>query len=430
MITMGNIYPKAEYHILKTKKTSKEIREPLGNFYWNDVREGLDKIKDQYKEKIQLIYLDPPFMTGQSFSYRRRIGKKGLIDQVAYRDKWKEGKGQYLDFMRWVFEDVHEMLAPEGSLYLHVDYRTSAYLRVVLDEIFGEDNFLNEIIWHYQSGGRAKRHFSRKHDTILFYQKSNRHYFNPDAIGVPRGNEKRNNMKKGMDEDGRAYWSIKSGGKIYKYYEDSKVYPSDVWTDIPHLHQRNPERTGYGTQKPEALLERIILASSRPGDYVADFFAGSGTTLAVAQKLNRQWIGMDSSDHSIHVCRKRLLKQGEKEDFIIHYSDKKCLFEPEITIDLIKGFNANIKVTLLDYKPTKEMNNAYDNQDIQIKGIDQVDYWAVGYVKDRIFYPVANKIRDDGYQTIGGIIDINCPIEGDVVVHIVDLWGNQFFCRV
>ena len=140
-----------------------------------------------------------------------------------------------------------------------------------IDKIFGEKNFLNEIIWHYQSGGRAKRHFSRKHDNILFYRKSPKHYFNIEAVGKERGTKKRNHMKMQVDNNGKVSWTIKSGGRVYRYYQDSKIYPSDVWTDISHLHQRDPERLGYDTQKPEALLERIILSSSRPGDLVADF---------------------------------------------------------------------------------------------------------------------------------------------------------------
>ena len=154
--------------------------------------------------------------------------------------------------------------------------------------------------------GKGKKHFSRKHDTILFYRKSRDHYFNLEAVGVPRGRTRRNHMKQGIDEEGRVFWSIKSGEKEYRYYEDDKVYPSDVWDDISHLHQRDPERNGYDTQKPEALLERIILSSSRPGDIVADFFAGSGTTLVVAQRLGRNWIGADNGVFSLHTCRKRL----------------------------------------------------------------------------------------------------------------------------
>ena len=124
-----------------------------------------------------------------------------------------------------------------------------------------------------------------------------------------------NNMKRHADENGRIFWSIRSGGKEYCYYEDSIILPSDVWDDIPHLQQKHPERTGYDTQKPEALLERMILSTSRKGDWIGDFFAGSGTTLAAAQKCGRKWLGIDNGDFSIHVCRKRLLQVSPKVCF-------------------------------------------------------------------------------------------------------------------
>ena len=129
-------------------------------------------------------------------------------------------------------------------------------------------------------------------------------FFDPEAVGKPRGPLKRNNMKRQKDKDGRIFWSIRSGGKEYRYYEDSIIIPSDVWDDISHLQQKDPERTGYDTQKPESLLERMVLSTTRQGDWVGDFFAGSGTTLAVAQKNGRKWLAVDKSVFSMYVSRK------------------------------------------------------------------------------------------------------------------------------
>lgn len=293
-----------------------DLQHVIGRFYWCDVLKALPLLLEQYEGKIQVVYMDPPFVTGQVFRFQQPVGAQGwrgnrtyIITHTAYDDLWKSGRDAFLSMMREVLSCVYRLLSPEGSLYLHIDYRTSAYMRIMLDEIFGEENFLNEIIWHYRSGGRAKNHFSRKHDTILFYRKSPQYYFDIESVGVARGKDKRNHMKQQVDEDGRIFWSIRSGGREYRYYEDSKIYPSDVWDDISHLHQKDPERTGYDTQKPEALLERIIKASSRPGDLVADLFAGSGTTLAVAQRLGRRWIGVDNGVFSLHTCRKRLVHQ-------------------------------------------------------------------------------------------------------------------------
>jgi hypothetical protein len=186
----------------------------------------------------------------------------------------------------------------------------------MMDEIFGEENFLNEIIWTYKSGGRSLRHYSRKHDTILFYRKSPSVYFDIAAVGMPRGPQKRNNMKRTVDADGRVCFSIRSGGKTYTYYEDTPIYPSDVWDDIEHMHQRDPERTGFATQKPAALLRRMILASSKEGDLVADFFSGSGTTAAAASALGRHYLAVDSSPAAMGMLRRRQL-EGHREGSLL-----------------------------------------------------------------------------------------------------------------
>jgi len=433
-MSVVQVYPKGEYHYDNRGK-SIDFHNLWGQFYWADVLDGLSNLVDLYRSKIQLIYIDPPFMTGQLFRYRQRIGDKGIIEHVAYRDQWKEGKKDFLDFMSQVFEYAYELLTPDGSFYVHVDYRTSAYLRILLDEIFGEDNFLNEIIWYYRSGGRSKKYFSRKHDNILFYRKSSEHFFNIDAVGVRRGSKKKNNMKKEVDEDGRIFWSIRSAGKVYRYYEDSKVYPSDVWTDISHLHQRDPERTGYDTQKPEALLERIILSSSRPGDYVGDFFAGSGTTLAVATRLNRRWIGIDSSPHSVHVCRKRLLTQDKGKSFAIHYGNNyRSIEEPVLAVEkkqtCIKGAIINT-IRLVDYKPPKDtVRDIKDNEDLGLVGLEHVDYWAVGCIKDGFFYPKSWVKRSDTHTMIKDTIELKESMNNnDIAIHITDVWSNQFFYK-
>lgn len=275
-----------------------------GLFIFGRAEESGERLLSEYRGKVQLIYLDPPFGTGDAFEISRGQKKK-KIKIPAYSDKMSGDA--YMDMMKSVLELCRELMTDDGILYLHVDYRMAAYLRVLLDEIFGKKNFVNEIIWAYKSGGRATKHFSRKHDNILVYRKGRSSYFNIEAVGIPRGPERRNHMKRHVDDTGRVYYSIRSGGKLYKYYEDSLIYPSDVWTDIEHLQQRDPERTGYSTQKPEALLRRIILSSSKEGDIVADLFSGSGTTAATAQKLGRRWIAVDPSPAALMTLRKRLL---------------------------------------------------------------------------------------------------------------------------
>ncbi|NLJ67517.1 MAG: site-specific DNA-methyltransferase [Clostridiales bacterium] len=431
-------YPIGEYHYANNG-TSESLDGPWGTFYWADVLDGLISMVERYEGKIQLVYMDPPFMTGCLYRFRQKIGEKGLLEHIAYSDKWGAGNKHYLDFMKKVFEHVYNLLTPDGSFYLHVDYRTCAYLKIILDKIFGEKNFLNEIIWHYQSGGRAKRHFSRKHDNILFYRKSPKHYFNIEAVGKERGTKKRNHMKMQVDNNGKVSWTIKSGGRVYRYYQDSKIYPSDVWTDISHLHQRDPERLGYDTQKPEALLERIILSSSRPGDLVADFFVGSGTTLSVATKLGRKWVGMDSSPHAMHVCRKRLLGLDVNKDFAIYYKViSRSTSESELVAerqenqhsenrDNLKGVDT---ITITNYKPAKKTQiSVLENPDLDIKGLEYIDYWAVGYIKGDLFYPVEYVWRRDGESAIKNTVALNCSTNQDLVVHLVDILGDQHFYK-
>ena len=271
-----------------------------GRFLLARAEDALAELIAAYEGAVTLIYLDPPFGTGDTFRLRLGKGRRQLA-LPAFDDRMDEAS--YLAWMRTVLTGCKRLLAPDGSLYLHIDYRMSAQLRLMLDDIFGRNNFMNEIIWCYKSGGRTTRRYSRKHDTILFYRRSARVYFNIAAVGEPRGPQRRNHMKRFVDENGRVCFSIRSGGKLYTYYEDTPVYPTDVWTDIEHLQQRDRERVGYGTQKPEALLRRIILASSRPGDLVMDLFSGSGTTAAVAGALGRRFVTVDASPFAMYTTR-------------------------------------------------------------------------------------------------------------------------------
>ncbi|MDL2234812.1 site-specific DNA-methyltransferase [Christensenellaceae bacterium OttesenSCG-928-L17] len=272
-----------------------------GRFLLGRSEDLLPGLLQTHAGKVQLIYLDPPFATGDTFHFQI----DGMrCSRPAYTDVLQ--KEEYLRWMRTLLTGCHALLSPTGAIYLHIDYRMSAHMRLLLDEIFGETNFVNEIIWMYKSGGRSTRHFSRKHDTIFFYRKTKNMYFDIHAVGTPRGAERRNHMKRFIDKDGRVAYSIRSNGKTYVYHEDMPVYPSDVWMDIEHLHQRDPERTGYATQKPEALLRRIVLASSKPGDIVVDLFSGSGTTAAVCAQTGREYLVCDSSPYALYSLRARL----------------------------------------------------------------------------------------------------------------------------
>ena len=278
-----------------------------------------------YRSKVDLIYIDPPFMANTNFKAENTVHvelepacgiqadkEPSLVELLVYKDTWHQGLDSFLYMIRERLLLLKKFLSATGSIYVHLDWHAAHYVKVLMDEIFGYNNFRNEIIWHYRSGGRSKQGFSFKHDTILSYSGGGEPYFDWQAVGETRGGVKRNNMKRGEDEDGRKYWSIKSSGKIYKYFDDEKLTPDDVWDQISHLQQKDPERLGYPTQKPKKLLERIITGSCPPGGLVLDCFMGSGTTCEVADSLGRRWIGIDSSKFSLHVARKRLLLAHQK----------------------------------------------------------------------------------------------------------------------
>ena len=261
--------------------------------------------------KAQCVYVDPPFMTGDVFTRKRVYGEKGwrkgspALTLKGYSDHFADEE-EYLRFLRQVITLGRDLLREEGVFCLHLDWRMSAQARILCDQIFGKERFLNEIIWAYESGGRSKKFFPRKHDTILMFAKSPTYYFDLTRVSMPRSTMRNNHMARRVDENGRSYSSIKSGGKEYRYYDDDPVYPGDVWTDISILQQRDPERTGYPTQKPMKLLERILKPVVREGDLAVDLCCGSGTTLAMAEILDCKYVGMDTSPEAISVCLGRL----------------------------------------------------------------------------------------------------------------------------
>lgn len=381
-----------------------------GRFLLARAEEALGPLLDAYEGHAQLIYLDPPFGTGDTFHLQLGRGKKRLKFPV-FTDRMEEG--HYLEWMRAVLEGCHRLLSPTGSLYLHIDYRMSAKLRLMLDDIFGKSNFMNEIIWCYKSGGRSTRHYPRKHDTILFYRKSAKVYFHIDAVGSPRGPGRRNHMKRFVDENGRICFSIRSGGKLYTYYEDTPVYPTDVWTDIEHLQQRDRERVGYGTQKPEALLRRILLASSRPGDLVMDLFSGSGTTAAAASKLGRRFVAVDASPFALYTLRARQLACGSVLS----------LLEGEHALSL--SYPPDDTPVALEHALTRR--NGHCRLSVTRAAFPEghpLVYAALGTAEGERFYPQAV----DCAPTLP--LKLEMPDAGAPVLQLVDVLGHQAFFQL
>ena len=260
-----------------------------------------------FRGKVKLIYIDPPFDSGAD--YVRQVELRGakaqklegesytIGEQIQYTDIWLNDN--YLQFMFERLLLIRELLHEEGSLYVHMDFRRVAFLRLMLDEVFGEDAFRNEIIWNYKKWGRSDNAFLKNHDTILFYSKSSGNVFNRQYVSLAESTKKRFAGKFQV-------WADESRTRKITTDEDSQgAFMSDVW-DISYIPGASAEKSGYPTQKPEEILERVIKASTNLGDIVFDCFLGSGTTAAVAQKLGRRWIGADINKGATQTTIKRL----------------------------------------------------------------------------------------------------------------------------
>ena len=276
---------------------------PRGRLIRGDNRAAMRALLPTCAGRVDLVYLDPPFGTGGSFALTERAGGEG--DEVpAYSDRWSLGLGEYLSTMLEQLSLMRALLSDRGALFLHCDWHVSHYLRCLLDEVFGADCFKNEIVWRYRRWPARTRVFQRMHDVLFWYGKTpdDRHAWTPLFEPLAASTLETWGTKRQIADfsTGRR--------KPSQTDEETRGAPmSDVW-DIGIIAPIARERVGYPTQKPEALLQRIVSATTQPGDLVADFFAGSGTTLAAAEKLGRRWIGCDAGRAAIHASRKRLIE--------------------------------------------------------------------------------------------------------------------------
>ncbi len=253
---------------------------------------------------LKLVYIDPPFDVGADFSLKVEVGEEAVIknpsviEEIAYRDTWGKGQDSFLAMIYERLELIRQIAAPDASILVHVDFRLQHYVKAVLDEVFGRENSLEELIWYFNSGARSQHGFGKRHNTIFRY--------GVDSHSTPTFNDR----GAGIQEKVRVPYSPDiniPASKAHYYDEDGKV--RDDVLAIPIIGQNDrKERTGYPTQKPERLLDLLIAAYSNPGDLVADFFSGSGTTLAVAERLGRKWIGADLGRFAIHTSRKRIIQ--------------------------------------------------------------------------------------------------------------------------
>ena len=299
-------YRSTQYYPAQLRERYGEEKDGwINKIFWGDNLQVMSHMLKAYRGKIDLVYIDPPF--DSKADYKKKIEVKGIgkaetdstsFEEKQYGDIWTND--EYLQFLYERLVILRELLSEKGCLYLHCDWHKSHHLRMLLDEVFGPDKFVNEVIWHYSGAGTPKGCWAKRHDNIFVYSKTNNYVFNADSVRteyaattIERFSHAINNVRNGIN------FGSQSLNPLGKYPEDVL----DVSIEAPSASIR----TGYPTQKPEALLEKIIKASSNPGDIVFDCFMGSGTTQAVAMRLGRRFIGADINLGAIQTTTKRLL---------------------------------------------------------------------------------------------------------------------------
>lgn len=386
-------------------------------------------LKDEKKleGKLNLIYIDPPFFTrtqyGADFKVQSDILKKiPAMKQRAYSDTWESGMEEYLIMLGVRLRFMKDLLSEDGSIFVHLDWHSVHYVKVLMDEIFGERNFINEIIWHYKSGGVSKRRFARKHDTILFYSKTEEYYF------IPKKEKSYN----------RGYKPYRFKG-VKEYRDETGWYTmvnrKDVW-QLDMVGRTSAERTGYVTQKPETLIQRMLESCTREGDLCADFFGGSGTMAAAANKMGRKWISCDIGRLATINSHKRLigveasysLYEEQEESSIADKGELKAdiALKPDLIFDKMR-----LRVELTGYRPhslkdlpVQEKYLSTIEEIINEDPLQLIAYWSIDFdYKDGVNCPDVYLCRDAGgidtvYEGIGHFF-------GPILIKAVDIFGNS-----
>lgn len=370
--------------------------------------------------KISMIYIDPPFFSNADYDAVVKLDGES-IKHIAYKDSWTKGMEEYLKMFTARLMLMKDLLADDGLIWVHLDWHAVHYARIIMDEIFGEENFVNEIIWQYKSGGSTKKRFSRKHDNILVYSKKKRYRFFPQ-------------QEKSYNRDLKPYRF-----KGVKEYRDeigwyTMVNMKDVW-EIDMVGRTSAERTGYATQKPEQLVERIIRSSSKEGDLVADFFCGSGTLGVMADKMNRKFIMVDKGKLAIETTAGRLNhskaaftvlennpeKKSSVKAKVKFNVDRDPLYEDLILDISIEGIRINGSRHHIEDKYLAKIKELEKNKPMEL-----VMGWSVDYNYDgQVHRPteIFAKGKDPMPSSCRSFVK-----KGDTIsVKIIDIFGNHQF---
>jgi len=412
----------------------KSSGEPGGNMLFQGDTMAFMKYlaaEKDLKGRIDLIYVDPPFLSKANYQANIKIdssltGPMPSVRPVAYDDRWTCGKDDYLRMLSARIFMMRDLLAEDGCFWIHLDWHVVHYVKIIMDEIFGEKAFANEIIWQYKSGGTSKNHFSRKHDTLLFYKKGGKCDFSI--------------LKEKSYNRGRKPYRFKG---VKEYRDDEGWYTmvnmKDVW-QIDMVGRTSSERTGYATQKPEALLSRIIESCSREGDLCADFFCGAGTMAAVAEKSGRKWIACDAGGLAISSVEKRMA--GITGGYLLlqeENGEKEAGGEVRIEAGFHEApFSGRklLKVSVTDYIPYREKLPLEEKDRDTVMRIAEadplqlIDLWSIDFDYDGSVHKAdMTFIRErTGIQSSCEKILKSC---GRINIRVSDIFGNSFaktFC--
>jgi DNA modification methylase len=374
---------------------------PTNHLILGDNLAAMSALLPEYEGRIDLIYADPPFFTNKRYPARIGQGEDSRKPQEwqlaeGYPDAWPD-LDAYLDMLYPRLALMYRLLAPTGTLYLHLDWHADAYARLLLDEIFGSERLLNQVIWVYHGPSPIRSAFNRKHDTILVYTKSDQYTFNADAVRQPYDPVTVKTFAS----------SPKAGFGKVPNLERGKV-PEDWWY-FPVIARLHNERTGYPTQKPAALLERILLASSNPGDLVADFFCGSGTAAVVAVRLGRRFLAGDITFRAVHTTRSRLVTLPAPP-FALH----------QVALPGSAPLPAPSQPSGFSLQLSDRTLSLHTGQ------VDELDYWEVDPAYDgKVFRSAAQAVRPRKKAPIATSLTLPvAPREDPVCVRLVDIQGK------
>ncbi|MDD5922330.1 MAG: site-specific DNA-methyltransferase [Eubacteriales bacterium] len=384
---------------------------------------------DEYRGKIQMIYIDPPFFTKSDYEAVLSAGGRKLR-HPAYQDTWKKGLYEYLRNLAARLLLMKELLREDGLIFVHLDWHASHYVKIIMDEIFGEDQFVNELIWTYKSGGSTKKHFSRKHDTILMYSKTKKYVFYP---------QKEKSYNRGMKP--YRFHGVKEYEDEHGWY--TLVNMKDVWS-IDMVGRTSSERTGYASQKPEQLIERMMRSATKKGDLTADFFSGSGTLPAVASRLGRRFIACDIGNLAASYTMKRVQENGAgmslyaDQPFQVMTEESNPPFRIRVdceTEQQILPEEKLLKIIISDFFDLRFGKDIKDTDRIQARELASenplalLDSWSLDpHFDGHVFRPAAQFIRRNGklqysYQNV-----FRNP--GRMVIKAQDIFGRSIAMEI